>query len=322
MDAPANDRPRLASLSLWGLLGAASALAAALSVAGFLDGRFAALFFAPPFRVQYAVCLGVAALLYGAGKRPRRAAACALFAALNAAVVAPAFLPSDQPTNSGPTLRLLLANTLWSNSEHERLLRLIEVERPDVIVLNEVTPSLWEALTPLRAVYPHHRAQPRHDAFGIALLSRLPLEEVELERLGPLQRPWIRARLATAAGALHLVAVHPTPPANRELMTITMAEMDLLGRELAGSGRPLVLLGDLNSTPWSARFRELLAATELRDSSRGFGMQPTFPVGLPPMRIPLDHALVSPELEVLDRRLGPEIGADHLPLLVDLRLPR
>jgi len=322
MEPPQAARTLPFGLLPWGLLGAAASVAAALSLAGFLDGVFPALFFAPPFRAQYAVCLGLAAAVFAVGRRPRSAVACALFAALNAAIVAPAYLPADQPANTGPTLRFLVANTLRSNRDHARLLALLAAEQPDVIVLSEVTPALWESLAPIRGAYPHHRAEPRRDAFGIALLSRQPLVGIELGGLGPLQRPWLRARLTTAAGALQVVAAHPSPPARRELMEITTVEMAELGRELAVSEQPLVLLGDLNSTPWSSRFRELLSTTGLRDSTRGFGLQPSFPVGLLPLRIPLDHALVSSELEVLDRRLGPDIGADHLPVILDLRLPR
>jgi endonuclease/exonuclease/phosphatase (EEP) superfamily protein YafD len=38
------------------------------------------------------------------------------------------------------------------------------------------------------------------------------------------------------------------------------------------------------------------------------------------MRVPIDHLVHSPVLEVTDRRLGPDLGSDHFPLLVDLQV--
>jgi endonuclease/exonuclease/phosphatase (EEP) superfamily protein YafD len=38
------------------------------------------------------------------------------------------------------------------------------------------------------------------------------------------------------------------------------------------------------------------------------------------MRVPIDHLLHSDTLSVVDRRLGPAMGSDHFPLIVDLQL--
>jgi len=58
----------------------------------------------------------------------------------------------------------------------------------------------------------------------------------------------------------------------------------------------------------------------LKDSSLGWGIQPTWPAMFLPLRIPIDHCLVSPDLKIVRRKIGRDIGSDHLPLLVDLGL--
>jgi endonuclease/exonuclease/phosphatase (EEP) superfamily protein YafD len=79
-------------------------------------------------------------------------------------------------------------------------------------------------------------------------------------------------------------------------------------------------VGDLNTTPWGHAFRALVLDSGLRDSSRGFGFQWSWPASFWPLGIPIDHALVSDGVNVLDRRMGPSIGSDHLPLVVDIQL--
>ena len=73
------------------------------------------------------------------------------------------------------------------------------------------------------------------------------------------------------------------------------------------------ILGDLNVSPWSPHFGGLL-----RESGRG--VQATWPTNLAPMRIPIDHCLVSPDVSVVGRRVGPDVGSDHFPIVVDVQI--
>jgi endonuclease/exonuclease/phosphatase (EEP) superfamily protein YafD len=76
-------------------------------------------------------------------------------------------------------------------------------------------------------------------------------------------------------------------------------------------------VGDLNVTPWNHRFRRLMQRSGLMDSSRGRGFQPTWPQDHPLLRIPIDHVLHSPDILVVNRRIGREVNSDHSPVIVD-----
>ena len=89
---------------------------------------------------------------------------------------------------------------------------------------------------------------------------------------------------------------------------------------MASLSSPKVLVGDLNITMWANHYKELVAATGLRNTRRGVGVIPTWPRHLPFAAIPIDHCLISDELAVLDMRAGDSIGSDHLPMLVQLGL--
>ena len=76
---------------------------------------------------------------------------------------------------------------------------------------------------------------------------------------------------------------------------------------------------DLNHNAPSSR--RLLAAGELKNSQRGYGLELTFPSDSSPLvQVSIDHVLHSDGFRVVDRRLGPALGSDHLPVVVDLAL--
>jgi endonuclease/exonuclease/phosphatase (EEP) superfamily protein YafD len=78
--------------------------------------------------------------------------------------------------------------------------------------------------------------------------------------------------------------------------------------------------GDLNCTPWSAAFREFVARSGLRDSALGRGVQGSWNARTRLTRIPIDHILVPSGWAVVHRALGPDVGSDHFPVEVTLRI--
>jgi endonuclease/exonuclease/phosphatase family metal-dependent hydrolase len=87
----------------------------------------------------------------------------------------------------------------------------------------------------------------------------------------------------------------------------------------------VVVLGDLNVTQFSPRWDELLEDGKLSDTRRGRGLMGSWRVQIPKLgwkpplpRRPLDHVLLGDDLVVVDRRLGPDLGSDHLPVVADV----
>jgi endonuclease/exonuclease/phosphatase (EEP) superfamily protein YafD len=94
----------------------------------------------------------------------------------------------------------------------------------------------------------------------------------------------------------------------------------------ASETNPVLVIGDLNTTERSSGYE--LLTPNLRDSRRGWGWSPSwgpFLRWLSPLNllvgIPIDHACVSSDVVVDDRRLGPHFGSDHLPLSVSIAIP-
>ena len=119
-----------------------------------------------------------------------------------------------------------------------------------------------------------------------------------------------------------MIATHPVPPQGRIGSDVRNAQFAELGRLVPTIETPVVLVGDLNATPWSHHYRRLIRETGLVNASCGQGVRPTWPAVFPaPMRIPIDHCLCSEEFTVVKTHVGRDVGSDHLPLIVDLRVP-
>jgi endonuclease/exonuclease/phosphatase (EEP) superfamily protein YafD len=113
------------------------------------------------------------------------------------------------------------------------------------------------------------------------------------------------------------MATHPLPPAGRDYSRWRNNQLAQLPGWVHRATSPLLLLGDLNVSPWSSHFRRLLRESGLRDSSQGRGVLPTWPTFSPLLRIPIDHCLYSQGIAIVDRRTGPHVGSDHFPVIVD-----
>ena len=97
-------------------------------------------------------------------------------------------------------------------------------------------------------------------------------------------------------------------------------QLDAVAQYVATVTGPKILMGDLNTSPWSHCFGRLLSRAKLVDSSRGRGVEATWPTNLIWLRIPIDFCLVSEGIAVKDKQVGTDIGSDHFPLIVDVAL--
>lgn len=241
-------------------------------------------------------------------------------AAIHFAFILPVYLPaSTTPHPDAKPIKLLLSNILSNNPDHQTILDLIKAEDPDFIVLQEVGLDWFEELEALAPDYPGYRIIPREDMFGLAQFTRLPIEKVENAFQDKHGVPALSTTLTHDSKPLHILNMHTLPPGNAEYAATRNAQLQDATDWANAHDGPRIIIGDLNTTPWSPYFRKLMAATGLKDARRGFGILPSWPTIFPyPIQIPLDQILVSPDIHIHDIRLGPNIGSDHYPLIIEL----
>jgi endonuclease/exonuclease/phosphatase (EEP) superfamily protein YafD len=221
--------------------------------------------------------------------------------------------PVEPDPRSPAWLRILMANVFKDNDRYDDLARLIRRERPDVVGLVEYAPGWPEGLADIRREFPY-RVEAPTGSKGLALWFRARPLAIDLpESPMPGAWPFLHASFEFEGRTRHLWLIHPSLPFARR----NTPELAALAERIGRTGGSRIVVGDMNCTEGSPHFADFLRDAGLRDSRLGFGRQPSWPTDWP-YRIALDHAFVSDDLAVLDRRLGPMIGSDHFPLVLDL----
>lgn len=215
-------------------------------------------------------------------------------------------------------LRIASINVLFHNRHYDRVEAFLRSARPDAAVLVEITPAWHAALGSLQDEFPwQYYAESRH-SHGTLLLSRWPFEHTETVPMGPHADPTIAAVLNVRGRALHLIGVHPAWPIGPAVSAERNRELSRLAALARATPAPLVMAGDFNLTPFSPHFSEFVAQSGLQWTARGAGWQPTWPTFLPVGGIQIDHAFVSPGIDVRRFARAPGIGSDHRPIVIDL----
>jgi len=309
--------PKYFNRIAWAIAG----LIAVATLLGFLGTLHWILDLLSHFRVQY---LQLALLMVGIClwvRRNKCAIVLICIAAFNYAFILPLYMGKpDATVANGSPVRAMLMNLNASNGNTEQVLKSIESADPDLLVLEETTPTWAFELSQLSEIYPHHVVEPREGCFGISLLSKLPLSQGKVVEIGSAGVPSILATVHLPQGDCSIIATHPVPPLGAESSNHRNNQLAELPGITKEQKHPVLLIGDLNTSPWSPYFSKLLHESGLKDSMKGFGFQPTWPSGSPLSRIPLDHMLHSPEITIHNRMIGTDVGSDHFPVIVDFLL--
>lgn len=305
----------------WGLLTVAAVLAVLGTIAG-LFGQYAWwMDICSHFRVQYVACFAFAAVCCVVGKKKRWVWAAVVLAVVNVLPVAMFLIP---PARTGPvsgaSFRAILVNVNTERGNPSRVVEYITNMNPDIVVLEEVSDEWVKALGPIHGDYPVRKYVTRDDNFGIGVLSRVPCDTIQVEYFGDAEIPSIIAEFALGGRRMTLVATHPLPPGGPAYSARRNVQLEKVAARIATLEGPVLLLGDLNVTPWSYYYRRFLKTSGLIDSARGRSICPTWPTCVPLVWIQIDHCFHSKEVVIRSRKIGQNIGSDHYPVEVNFIL--
>ena len=124
------------------------------------------------------------------------------------------YIPTESTqTSASPNLTILSANILSYNDDPSQFIDYVLETDPDILLLQEVSPRWLPHLAPLiESDYIYNHLIPQSDNFGMATLSKLPLNNIEGIHISP-DYPWsIQASLTINKRDVTILNFHPLPP--------------------------------------------------------------------------------------------------------------
>ena len=270
-----------------------------------------------PYAVGFFFCVSVF-ILYKCWRQSL--ATVLIFLLVDFAPLAQLYVPPAKTTAQSPHSVTVFHANLWGgrNHKYETTVKAIKVKNPDIVGLSEVTPVWARVMKEGLKDYPYQVIETRFG--GVALFSRYPISSSKVDYYGSRSRPRITAKIKVAESELTCVLIHPVIPLGN-CFSMRNGELEVIGNQVAGINGAKIVFGDFNCSPWSSYFSALEEKGKLKDSELGFGPQPSWHTQLPYALIPIDHCLISENMNTLARSVGPNIGSDHLPFVVKFSMP-
>ena len=289
------------------------------SLVGFAGGGWWLLELCRPFQMQYLGVLGLCLMGLLLLRRWAWAALAGVLLVAPGSRMVPYYRGGHQPAGGPTPFRVLTFNVLSSNQRRAEVVDWVRETDPELAFFPEVTPEWAVALGKLRATMPYQVLRPRVGNFGFALFSKYPFRVEREVSSGLMEVAAMRVELDISGRKVVFIGAHPLPPLSGAMARDRNQVLQELADEVRQETRLLVLAGDLNATPWCHAMKPVYAAG-LRDSRRGRGVSATWRRRNPFFAIPIDHVLIKGAVAVEDCQTGPDLGSDHRPLVVDLRL--
>ena len=274
------------------------------------------------FRLQLAMVLLICGVLYGALFGRGGAILFLGAAVLNAALVVPMWLSSQPAVASEERLEIVTLDVTTSLGTRSPVIGWISTVDADLVFLQQTTPAWIESIRDADTGYMVIAEPSQAGQSGTIVLAKVPYE-TDVYSVIPGTEPIVEVNAELAGRPVTVLSMRADTPSGVNDAEQRDELFQATGELVASRSEPVVVVGDLNVTRWSHAFRTLQSAGSLNNSEDGFGYQATWPANDWPIAgdyagLPVDHALTTNALTTAQRSIGPAVGSDHLPLIVEI----
>ena len=235
------------------------------------------------------------------------------------------FSPKAIDKNKTDTLKHLQFNLRFSNPYVKEFKTFLENSDIDVVTLQEVTTKHKETLEELKngeytlskdypfivknkGAYPYQKYCEFQGVGDVAILSKHPINEeksVCIPYQGLLWSQIIINNKAITVASIHLHWPYPYQQ-NKQVQFLKLV--------LEKIPKPTLIAGDFNAVSWSNTLSIISKASKTKVVN-GLRWSINLNEKIPLLKLPIDHLLLSKELEVKSIKVGEDLGSDHLPIV-------
>jgi endonuclease/exonuclease/phosphatase (EEP) superfamily protein YafD len=277
-------------------------------------------------RPQYSLALCFALILAGFDKAWLKISLLLLPLSINAYYLLPWYFPTPSvfDINSIP-ISITHVNVDKNVKKHTALWTDLNTSQTQIIFLQEVTPHLASRLPLVLPDYQIILSHPLNNTHGSAVLlhknAKLAIFSKRIIYLPKYSiRPLLEIGIKVNNEKVWLLSLHTTRVRNKHTLEGQKVEFQAVAAwsatHLSSIHQHTLIIGDFNLTPWSTRFQNLMYYGQLEASKKARNFT-TWPAFLPSfMRIPIDHALFSQNIDIIKQSTGTAFGGDHLALRI------
>jgi endonuclease/exonuclease/phosphatase (EEP) superfamily protein YafD len=224
---------------------------------------------------------------------------------------------ADEPKQE---MTVAFVNSYWMQPDMSQVVDSVKSMQADIVFLEEIQPDQYEAVKAALSEYTFTYHESVSYAFDMAVFSKIPVDDVTAHYFVP-NVPTLEVTVPIGEKNVKVIGVHPYSPVSQDFSQKRNELLTKLFEYTNAQTDTTVMGGDFNITQFSPVFREVTRNSRLVDTQKQFPLENTWPTHVPKaLAIPIDHAFVSPDVEVIERYRGPYSGSDHWPLFVRVAL--
>ncbi len=239
-------------------------------------------------------------------------------------ILAPGIWPYFKTAEKTPLEKNLEANEVASadfsvlhfnvKENNKRILSVAEAalsSNADIVSMQELKENSLQQIDSLMSKqYPYQLSDLSIKGFGLALYSKYPIDSgrVIIEH----EFPMLIGKIKIGEKEFNFISATTSSPTNEKDFQKQIKQFKFITEYANKTVGPLIVMGDMNSAPWSNQIETLLKETDLKDSRKD--LSATYPAQSP-VQIPIDYIFHSQQLFCEKFNTLEQTSSNHLGIM-------